>query len=85
MGSASYAFAGGLYRGNNSAMLMLLESITGKVAGVRVSSSHVPAVSGQQAGAASSRGARRSMSRSLSGRESIYVEDPYSISEVPER
>ena len=40
MGAASYAFAGGVYRGNNSDV-DALESIMGKVAGVRVSS-HVP-------------------------------------------
>ena len=81
LGSASYAFAGGLYRGNNSD-IDALESITGKVAGIRVSS-HVPAVSGGKQELVVARGTAQHVAVALwSGMD--LIEDPYSLSKSGE-
>ena len=74
MGSASLAFMGGVYRGNNSDV-DTLESITGKVAGIRVSS-HVPSVSGSKQELVAARGMAQHVAVALWGID--LVEDPYS-------
>ena len=80
MGSASYAFMGGVYRGNNSDV-DTLESITSKVAGVRVSS-HVPAVSGGKQELVVARGTAQHVAVALWGVD--LVEDPYSMAKTGE-
>ena len=80
MGSASYAFAGGLYRGNNSDV-DALESITGKVAGVRVSS-HVPVVASSKQELVVARGTAQHVAVALWGID--LVEDPYSMAKSGE-
>ena len=80
MGSASYAFAGSVYRGNNSDV-DALESIMGKVAGVRVSS-HVPAVASNKQELVVARGAAQHVAVALWGID--LLEDPYSLSKSGE-
>ena len=74
MGSASYAFAGGVYRGNNSDV-DALESIMGKVAGVRVSS-HVPAVASSKQESLISRGTAQHVAVALWDGLDL-IEDPF--------
>ena len=81
LGAASYAFAGSVYRGNNSDV-DALESIMGKVAGVRVSS-HVPAVSGNKQELVVARGTAQHVAVALwSGMD--LIEDPYSMAKTGE-
>ena len=81
MGSASYAFMGSVYRGNNSDVDSL-ESITSKVAGVRVSS-HVPAVASSKQELVVARGTAQHVAVALwSGMD--LIEDPYSLSKSGE-
>ena len=81
MGSATYGFAGSVYRGNNSDVDGI-ESITGKVAGVRVSS-HVPAVSGNKQNLVVARGTAQHVAVALwSGMD--LIEDPYSMAKSGE-
>ena len=81
MGAASYAFAGGLYRGTNSDV-DALESITGKVAGVRVSS-HVPAVASSKQELVVARGMAQHVAVALwEGMD--LIEDPFSMAKSGE-
>ena len=80
MGAASYAFAGSLYRGNNGD-IDALESITTKVAGIRVSS-HVPSVSGSKQELVAARGMAQHVAVALWGID--LVEDPYSMAKSGE-
>ncbi len=80
LGAASYAFAGGIYRGNNSDV-DALESIMGKVAAVRVSS-HVPSVSANKQNLVVARGTAQHVAVALWGID--LVEDPYSMSKSGE-
>ena len=81
MGAANYGFTGGLYRGNNSDV-DALESITGKVAGVRVSS-HVPAVASNKEELVVARGTAQHVAVALwEGMD--LLEDPYSLSKSGE-
>ena len=81
LGSASYAFAGGVYRGNNSDV-DALESITSKVAGIRVSS-HVPAVASNKQELVVARGAAQHVAVALwQGMD--LIEDPFSLAKSGE-
>ena len=81
LGAASYAFAGSVYRGNNSD-IDGLESIMGKVAGVRVSS-HVPAVASHKQELVVARGTAQHVAVALwSGMD--LIEDPYSMAKSGE-
>ena len=81
LGAASYAFAGSVYRGNNSDVDGL-ESIMGKVAGVRVSS-HVPAVASHKQELVVARGTAQHVAVALwSGMD--LIEDPYSMAKSGE-
>ena len=80
MGSASYAFMGSVYRGNNSDV-DALESIMGKVAGVRVSS-HVPAVASNKQELVVARGTAQHVAVALWGID--LVEDPFSMAKSGE-
>ena len=80
MGAASYAFAGSVYRGNNSDV-DALESIMGKVAGVRVSS-HVPAVASNKQELIVARGTAQHVAVALWGID--LVEDPFSMAKSGE-
>ena len=80
LGAASYAFAGGVYRGNNSDV-DALESIMGKVAGVRVSS-HVPAPASNKQELIVARGTAQHVAVALWGID--LVEDPYSMAKTGE-
>ena len=81
LGSESYAFAGSVYRGNNSD-IDALESIMAKVAGVRVSS-HVPAASSNKQELVVARGAAQHVAVALwSGVD--LLEDPYSMAKSGE-
>ena len=81
MGSASYAFCGSVYRGNNSDV-DALESITSKVAGVRVSS-HVPAVASSKQELVVARGTAQHVAVALWEGVDL-IEDPYSLSKSGE-
>ena len=81
LGSASYAFAGGIYRGNNSDV-DALESIMGKVAGVRVSS-HVPAVASNKQELVVARGTAQHVAVALWNGMDL-IEDPYSMAKSGE-
>ena len=81
LGSASYAFAGGVYRGNNSDV-DALESIMGKVAGVRVSS-HVPAVASSKQELVVARGTAQHVAVALWNGIDL-IEDPYSMAKTGE-
>ena len=81
LGAASYAFAGGVYRGNNSDV-DALESIMGKVAGVRVSS-HVPAVASAKQELVVARGTAQHVAVALWNGIDL-LEDPYSMSKSGE-
>ena len=80
IGAAAYAFAGGVYRGNNSDV-DALESIMGKVAGIRVSS-HVPSVSANKQNLVVARGTAQHVAVALWGMD--LVEDPYSMAKSGE-
>ena len=81
LGSASYAFAGGVYRGNNSDV-DALESITSKVAGIRVSS-HVPAVASNKQELVVARGTAQHVAVALwQGMD--LIEDPFSLAKSGE-
>ena len=81
LGSASYAFAGGIYRGNNSDV-DALESIMGKVAGVMVSS-HVPAVASNKQELVVARGTAQHVAVALwQGMD--LIEDPFSLAKSGE-
>ena len=81
LGAASYAFAGGVYRGNNSDV-DALESIMSKVAGVRVSS-HVPAVASNKQELIVARGTAQHVAVALwQGMD--LIEDPYSLAKSGE-
>ena len=81
LGAASYAFAGGVYRGNNSDV-DALESIMGKVAGVRVSS-HVRAVGSSKQELVVARGTAQHVAVALwEGMD--LIEDPYSMAKTGE-
>ena len=81
MGSASYAFAGSLYRGNNGDV-DALESIMGKVAGLRVSS-HVPSVSGNKQNLVVARGTAQHVAVALWQGVDL-IEDPFSLAKSGE-
>ena len=80
LGAASNGFMGGVYRGNNSDV-DALESIMGKVAGVRVSS-HVPALSGNKQELVVARGTAQHVAVALWGVD--LLEDPYSMAKTGE-
>ena len=81
MGAANYGFTGGLFRGNNSD-IDALESITSKVAGVRVSS-HVPAVASQKEELVVARGSAQHVAVALwEGMD--LIEDPFSMAKSGE-
>ena len=81
LGAASYAFAGGVYRGNNSDV-DALEAIMGKVAGVRVSS-HVPAEASNKQELVVARGTAQHVAVAIwSGVD--LLEDPYSMAKSGE-
>ena len=81
MGAANYGFTGGLFRGNNSD-IDALESITSKVAGVRVSS-HVPAVASSKEELVVARGTAQHVAVALwEGMD--LIEDPFSMAKSGE-
>ena len=81
MGSASYAFSGSVYRGNNGDVDGL-ESIMGKVAGVRVSS-HVPAVASNKQNLVVARGTAQHVAVAIWSAVDL-LEDPFSLSKSGE-
>ena len=81
MGASSYAFAGGVYRGNNSDV-DALESIMGKVAGVRVSS-HVPAVASNKQELIVARGTAQHVAVAIWNAIDL-IEDPFSMAKTGE-
>ena len=80
MGSATLGFAGSVYRGNNSDVDGL-ESIMGKVAGLRVSS-HTPSVNANKQNLVVARGTAQHVAVALWGID--LLEDPYSMSKTGE-
>ena len=81
LGAASYALMGSVYRGNNSDV-DALESIMGKVAGVRVSS-HVPAVGSSKQELIVARGTAQHVAVAL-WQGIDLIEDPYSMAKSGE-
>ena len=81
LGAASNTFMGGIYRGNNSDV-DALESIMGKVAGIRVSS-HVPSPASNKQELVVARGTAQHVAVALWQGVDL-IEDPYSMSKSGE-